>query len=64
VAANSAFGDDRTAALVDLQRVLLEQAYMIPIVAGTKSAAFASNVTGVAWTFEDLVPAAYGVRVG
>jgi peptide/nickel transport system substrate-binding protein len=64
MAANSTFGDERTGALVDLQRLLLEQAYMIPVVAGTKSAAHATNVTGVAWTFEDLVPAAYGVRVG
>jgi peptide/nickel transport system substrate-binding protein len=63
-AANSTFGDARTETLVDLQRLILEQAYFIPIVAGIKSAAHHDAVTGVAWTFDDLVPSPYGVRVG
>jgi peptide/nickel transport system substrate-binding protein len=62
-AANSTFGPERRDRVVDLQRLVLEQTYFIPIVAGVKSAAYSSNITGVAWTFDDLVPSAVGVRV-
>jgi peptide/nickel transport system substrate-binding protein len=63
VAAAAVVGPERRDKVVDLQRLTLEQAVFIPIVAGLKSAAYATNVTGVAWTFEDLVPVPHGVRV-
>jgi peptide/nickel transport system substrate-binding protein len=63
-AASTTFGEGRRDTLIDLQRLILEQAYFIPIVAGIKSAAHADNVSGVAWTFDDLVPSPARVRVG
>jgi peptide/nickel transport system substrate-binding protein len=63
MAAGSVVGPDRREKVIDLQRLTLEQTYFIPIVAGVKSAAYSPNVTGVAWTFDDLVPLPHGVRV-
>jgi peptide/nickel transport system substrate-binding protein len=59
----STFGDDRRTAVLALEEHILKNFFIIPVVAGIKAAAFTEGVSGVSWTFEDLLPSPVGMRL-